>query len=336
MTTDIGAVVSSLLTNLLHKKMITVEIHEPNIDIRKVVSGSLVYSSTHLSSSPTEIQTRTNSGDFRVTLHGTFSKTGSVVTSYDMYRSNGTALYSVYGLQAKYMTDLSAASGSAGFLMTDIPNLQGSIWGTSGGFRIIGSEGNDNCLPWSFSNLIFDAGSGVDTLKISGGRSQFSVERDGDAITMRSDGGMELTYTTTGVERFEFIDTAVAFDITGNGGQAYRLYQAALNRTPDKSGLGFQMKALDNGATLNQVAQNFLNSLEFQTVYGTNLGDSQFVANLYKNVLHRLPDTAGLDYQLGALASGAGRAQLLVNFSESPENQAALVGVMQNGIAYAA
>lgn len=314
--------------------MITVKIYEPNIDIHKAVSGSLVFSAKHLSSSPTEIHTLSNSGDFKVTLHGTFSKTGSVVTSYDMYRSNGDALYSVYGIQDKYETDLSEASGSAGFLMTKIVNLQGSIWGTDG-FRIIGSDGNDSCQPWSFSSLIFEAGAGIDTLEIHGGRSEYSVKREGDAITMWIEGGRN-TYSTTGVERFEFIDTAVAFDISGHGGQAYRLYQAALNRVPDKSGLGFQMKALDNGATLNQLAQNFLNSPEFQTIYGANLGDSQFVANLYKNVLHRPPDPAGLDYQLSALASGIDRPQLLVNFSESPENQAALIGVMQNGMEYTA
>jgi serralysin len=52
-------------------------------------------------------------------------------------------------------------------------------------------------------------------------------------------------------------------------------------------------------------------------------------------VLHRAPDAGGLAYHTGNLDSGGNsRAQVLVGFSESPENQAALIGVIQGGMAY--
>lgn len=68
-------------------------------------------------------------------------------------------------------------------------------------------------------------------------------------------------------------------------------------------------------------------------MYGINPTDAQFVSLLYTNALHRTADTAGLNYWVGQLSSGAQtRAQALIRFSESAENQATLIGVIQNGI----
>src|SRR5207237_620506 len=104
-----------------------------------------------------------------------------------------------------------------------------------------------------------------------------------------------------------FDDFSVAYDIDGDAGQAYRLYQAAFNRTPDIGGLGYQMNALDEGLTLTQVAANFIDSPEFQHTYG-NVDDTQFITLLYQNVLHRAPDPGGLRDHLGEIASGQSRA----------------------------
>jgi hypothetical protein len=57
------------------------------------------------------------------------------------------------------------------------------------------------------------------------------------------------------------------------------------------------------------------------------------VTKLYDNVLHRAPDTGGYNYWVGLLNSGAiDKTSTLVNFSESNENQAGVIGVIQNGI----
>ena len=119
----------------------------------------------------------------------------------------------------------------------------------------------------------------------------------------------------------------VALDAAGSAGKAFRLYQAAFNRAPDVPGLGFQMKALDDGLPLWFVAANFLRSPEFTSTYGS-LDDVEFVTQLYANVLHRGPDAGGLAYHLDHLANGFTRADVVVGFSESPENQAALIGSM--------
>ncbi|HEX8605087.1 MAG TPA: DUF4214 domain-containing protein, partial [Pseudoduganella sp.] len=59
-----------------------------------------------------------------------------------------------------------------------------------------------------------------------------------------------------------------------------------------------------------------------------------FVAKLYQNVLDRAPDQAGADYWTSALNNGADRAKILTDFSESDENQAALLQVIGNGFEY--
>jgi hypothetical protein len=137
------------------------------------------------------------------------------------------------------------------------------------------------------------------------------------------------------VERLQFSDATIAMDIVGNGGQAYRIYQAALNRAPDAGGLGYWINVLDSGVSLTSVAQGFVTSPEFVSLYGANPTNVELVTKFYSNVLHRTPDTDGLNYWLGILDSNAlSVAGVLAEFGESPENQAALVGVIGNGFVY--
>jgi hypothetical protein len=142
--------------------------------------------------------------------------------------------------------------------------------------------------------------------------------------------------TLTGVERLRFDDGTVALDIDGVAGQMYRLYQAAFNRTPDLAGLGYWIGAGDRGTPLLSVSEGFVTSKEFTDTYGS-LSDAQFILQLYLNVLHRAPDQPGLDFHVNHLQAGnTTRASALMAFSESPENQAALIGVISGGIDYIA
>ena len=141
--------------------------------------------------------------------------------------------------------------------------------------------------------------------------------------------------TLVGIERLKFSDATVALDINGTPGQAYRVYQAAFDRTPDLAGLGFWIHAMDNGASLRQVAEGFVDSPEFKAVYGANPSSAQIVGKMYTNVLHRTGEPAGLAYWIDVLDSHRGTAaDVLAGFSDSPENQAGLLGVMSHGFAY--
>jgi hypothetical protein len=127
---------------------------------------------------------------------------------------------------------------------------------------------------------------------------------------------------------------AHVIDLGGNEGTAYRLYQAAFDRAPDLPGLGFHIRDLDKGVPLTTVAAHFIESPEFQATYGAAVTDEQFITLLYHNVLGREPDPGGLAFHLHDMASGVPRNYELIHFSESPENQALVIGQIENGMEY--
>jgi hypothetical protein len=126
----------------------------------------------------------------------------------------------------------------------------------------------------------------------------------------------------------------MAFDMDGNMGKDYRLYQAAFDRQPDVSGLDYWYHQLNSGVTLEQVASGFINSAEFKALYGNNPSNAEFVTLLYDNVLHRAPDTGGFNFWMNDLDQGTSREQVLIGFSESLENQLSLVGIVQTGVEF--
>jgi hypothetical protein len=197
--------------------------------------------------------------------------------------------------------------------------------------NLVGTAGN-NVLSASSAGGLLDGKEGIDTVLFGNQRSQYALSNDGTNVSLY-DFGSGSTTKLANVERLHFSDQNLALDIHGNAGEAYRLYQAAFNRTPDKVGLGYWIDALDDGNSLQNVAHSFVNSAEFASMYGANASDTQYVAALYANVLHRAPDATGYEFWLHALQI-APRDEVLVNFSESPENQAQVIGAIANGIGY--
>ena len=176
-------------------------------------------------------------------------------------------------------------------------------------------------------------GAGIDTVVYRETIASYRVVgSDGDATVshITSTAGDHLS----GIERLLFFDGAMALDISGIAGQAYRLYQAALDRVPDKDGLGYWIAQMDSGMTLAKVASQFVGSDEFKALYGAAPTNAQFVDLLYDNVLHRKGDQAGIDFWINSLAAGVQRDDMLASFSESAENQAALVSIIGNGFIY--
>ena len=65
-----------------------------------------------------------------------------------------------------------------------------------------------------------------------------------------------------------------------------------------------------------------MGSAEFIDLYGEDVSHATYVNNLYKNVLGREADTAGLNYWVGNLTNGIEeRHEALLGFSESAENK---------------
>ncbi|NEX64563.1 DUF4214 domain-containing protein [Noviherbaspirillum galbum] len=196
------------------------------------------------------------------------------------------------------------------------------------GDTLRGNAGNDTLI----------GGGGIDSAVYAGNRSQFAVTKTDAGYIVVDNTGVEGTDTLTNVERLIFADAAIALDTSNNAGQTYRLYQAAFNRKPDVAGIGWQLKAMDAGTPLLQMAKNFMASAEFQSLYGANPSTFQFVTLLYNNVLHRSPQQFETDFWMNIIDKGVPikqtTAEVLMNFSESAENQAQVVGSIKNGIEY--
>ena len=125
--------------------------------------------------------------------------------------------------------------------------------------------------------------------------------------------------------------------IIANGPEANlaRLYQASFGRLPDLPGYEAWKAPLDAGSlTLQQAAQGFVTSAEFQAKIPATLADQDFVSALYTDVLGRAPDAAGLSAWTGYLGSleaqtgsaTAARATVLLGFATSGEEKARSAG----------
>ena len=239
--------------------------------------------------------------------------------------SDGSTKDTVIGVKSTgiYWADLSMVWDAMIKEMADndVIIVNGTFSGSNANDVFTGGAGNDT----------IDGGAGIDTAKYTGFRASFTLTTTSTGHQLRDNSGIEGTDTLINVERLQFTDKTIAFDLDGNAGQAYRLYQAAFDRVPDQVGLGYWIDQLDRGMGLSQVATGFINSAEFKALYGNNPSNAEFVTLLYDNVLHRAPDTAGYTYWMNELSHGVSREQALTGFSESTENKVTLMAFDMDG-----
>lgn len=174
----------------------------------------------------------------------------------------------------------------------------------------------------------------VDGAVLHGARSSYTLTRVNGVLTIRDNVGQDGVQTVHHPFRLDFTDGTLAFDVDGNAGKAYRLYRAAFNRKSDDAGLGFWVRAMDGGLSLEAMAQGFVDSAEFRSLYGTAPTHKDIVTALYKNVLHRAPDEAGAAYWLQQMTGGLSVENVLIQFSESKENKDQVAPEVDLGIGF--
>jgi len=220
-----------------------------------------------------------------------------------------------------------------------------SISGLAGHDTIFGLQGNDT-LTGGAGNDSLGGGDGTDTAIYNGPRSNFNVTKITTGYTVTDKTGIEGTDTLTEIEKITFADMTISLEGTptpitptlpagvtytpsGNAGQAFRIYKAAFDRMPDKSGLDYWFSVLNTGKSLTEVAGGFMQSAEFIAMYGANPTAENFVTKVYNNVLHRAPEIGGYNYWVGIIHAGSlSQAGTLAAISESAENQAAVLALV--------
>lgn len=101
--------------------------------------------------------------------------------------------------------------------------------------------------------------------------------------------------------------------------QIARLYLAYFTSDPDDAGMEHWSAMLLSGTrSLESISESMARSEQFKNKYGS-LTNSGFVKLIYRNVLGRPADAAGLRHWTSVLDGGSPRGTVMVNFSESDE-----------------
>jgi hypothetical protein len=246
------------------------------------------------------------------TTHGAGSKWFHLADPADLlfWQENRTRTLSLADLAVLHDEGLVSATPDAG----------NNVWfGLDGANDVVDGGAGDDILLGLGGNDTIEGGAGFDLAGFAAARATANVTRNADGSV--SVAGPDGTDTLRDVEALRFADKTL-FALAGADATIARLYAAAFARAPDAAGLAIQLDTLHLGVTPQQLAGNFIASAEFVSRYGARPSDVQYVTALYDNVLGRVPDDGGFAVQIEALANGLGRAQMLLNFADSAENQA--------------
>ncbi|SRR5579859_1143954 len=251
-------------------------------------------------------------------------------------------------LEAVGLTDtgIPTLSITAAQLSSDIGVLRETI----GSFHLLisASSGTNLTIQGYHPYLL----SVSDTVVFSGSSSEYQISAlaNGQGVTVTDTGtGRTSTDTLTGINAIQFSDATVivastpgASGGTATSGNITELYGAVFGRLPDAAGLAYYQNELTNnpGESLVSFATKFLSSPEYTNNsahrYAQNTaGETQFITDMYTNLLHRAPEAGAVPYYLNLISeltqgSAAGssaytsadltaHATLLVDFSNSAE-----------------
>lgn len=244
-------------------------------------------------------------------------------------------------------------SGSNGLLLSGLVASKAytNTLASDGSALLFGDNGNDSLTGGSGNDNI-NGGAGIDAAVFRAGHQNYTVSRANGVLTVTDKTGVEGSDTLSNIEVLQFSDSTQVIT-PANSALAYAalLYQGALGRTPDPTGLAYWHNLVasvmgsqqslglyalsDTSGNYNgqlSIAAGFTHSAEFVGKYGS-LTDSQFITQLYSNILDRAPDDAGLNAWVAQLAGGGTREHALVGFAESSEaiNNASIGFVGQTG-----
>jgi len=144
-------------------------------------------------------------------------------------------------------------------------------------------------------------------VEFSGSSSQYTIAAvgDGSHLTVTSTGSVDHISNVTALQ-FSDVTEIVATATHASGTvlsslSVAELYSAALTRAPDVTGLNYYENVITANPTLSGVtlAEYFLSSPEYTGAHSyaqTSAGDTQFVNDLYTNVLRRSGSTSEVSF----------------------------------------
>ena len=199
-----------------------------------------------------------------------------------------------------------------------------TLSGLGGNDRLTGGNGSDT----------LDGGAGADTAVYWNARAFYTIP----GAAAGSVSGAESNDTVSGIERHQFSDQNLAFDLAPGqaAGNTVRVIGAAFDLSPTDpvfrtyAGIGLGM--FDAGTSMLQAC------VEVARIMG--LSDQAFVTRVYTNVVGQAPSDADRDHYAGQLQGSGGamsQGQLLEMAANTDLNATSigLVGLQQSGVAFA-
>ncbi|GMG83242.1 hypothetical protein LNKW23_24550 [Paralimibaculum aggregatum] len=204
------------------------------------------------------------------------------------------------------------------------------LGGGPGNDSLVGGAGDDT-MGGGTGNDTLDGGDGFDTAVFDVGYGEYDSRRiNADTFEIMPGDGSEDRLTSVELVQFDggVLEVGPA---TEDEGLVFRLYQGAYGRPAD-DGLDFWTAQLAAGVSEQVVADAFITSPEYYDRYGEDPTDEDLIELLYENVLGREADLAGKAFWLGQLEGGLAQEDMLLLFTESPENVEAYEDELEVGL----
>jgi len=224
----------------------------------------------------------------------------------------------------------SSATGNSSAAVVPGDEIERVVVGTAGADVITIADGKNTQVVAGDGDVV-NAGTGHTIVIAAQGSS--TVNGGGNTVVQATGDEEDFTVTVTnGVATITNSATGVSVElhdvnlVTLDDGDALvfadneeeaavaNLYHAVLGRNADYSGLEFWYDRVEEGISMQRIAQAFLDSAEYTGDTQTN---AQFLDALYDNLLDRDGDTTGTAFWISQLESGVSRADVLVAFAQA-------------------
>lgn len=198
-------------------------------------------------------------------------------------------------------------------------NGDNTVIAGAGNNNVTTGTGNDTIILSGSNHAdIVNAGEGYDVVQLDGVRADYNLTA-GNNFSVNLTGNQSAAISNA--EFLTFVDAdgnteSVALAHNDAEAAALRLYQGILGRDADADGAKFFTGLVNNGGSLNDAANAFLNSAEFA---GAN--NTADVNDLYQALLGRAADDTGASTWTDLLANGGSLADVAAAISVSAEAQ---------------
>lgn len=208
------------------------------------------------------------------------------------------------------------------------------LTGGIGNDRLEGGEGRDR-LDGGAGHDRIDGGAGPDLAYFLMTRDDYLLSTPGAAFTVTSLTDSSDTDDLVSIERVEFADQSLAFDLDGNAGKVAEIVGAVFGARwiNDPVYIRVGLALADNGYAFDDMSAYAL-EVKFKHLTPSN---AELVTVLYANVLGEAPDNVALAYYVGLLENGTFTQTTLTSYAaQTSENDLHidLAGLALSGLEY--